>query len=275
MFEYAKISQQKESSPLHAQVPISNKGWIRESKIMLFVVVLTSFLIFCITLSKSGSLNDGEGDVSSATIEKANIPLFITETPLLKSFCKTSCVSPCSKYSSAYGDLCCDWSFPSSGSKSCALSVSSTGICTCGTQSEMTFVSPVPSPVVFPIPAIVKLEAGTDKSDQTAAAGLPVPAPLPVGGPGKPSPSLGTMRSEDFHPFPTMAWIPFHPFPTMAWLPFKPIQGPGSGGGGGVPCKTQCANPCGWSVTNGNAFCCESTEHGCSMSTSNGQCFCG
>mmetsp|Transcript_7770 Transcript_7770/g.7842 ORF Transcript_7770/g.7842 Transcript_7770/m.7842 type:complete len:268 (-) Transcript_7770:214-1017(-) len=164
------------------------------------------------------------------------------------TFCKTSCTSQCSSYSSVYGPLCCDWSEGNDGTKFCAQSISKEGACECGVSSTGT-------------------------------------SPSGPGGPNKPQPSGTPARKPAPAPHDDGG---FHPFPTMAWMPFDDDQGKKGGGGGGfepfkpfkpikvpknsTPCKEVCDNPCGQS----DGRCCDYTPKGnCDMTTIDGKCYCG
>mmetsp|Transcript_33353 Transcript_33353/g.33973 ORF Transcript_33353/g.33973 Transcript_33353/m.33973 type:complete len:268 (+) Transcript_33353:125-928(+) len=214
-------------------------------------LVLLSTVMFAVSFSGKKSVPVRVSPMSGeqSAILGSSSDGFLGGAHMDASYCKTSCTSPCSKFPSVYGELCCEWSHSAAGT-TCALSVSETGICTCGTPSDS-------SPVDVP---------GSGGSPTG-----PVPAPKPVAGPA-PSPQQGS----GFHPWPTIGFHPwptmgFHPFPTMAWLPFNPIEVPD----GAKECKLHCDNPCGWSQNNGESRCCESSSSGCGMTTINGKCYCG
>ena len=93
----------------------------------------------------------------------------------------------------------------------------------------------------------------------------PVLVPVPASAPA-PSPSPSEVESaSSWNPFPTMAWLQFNP------IKFNPIHVPDNA----TPCKRSCVHPCGWSQSNGESFCCETSPSGCSMTTMNGACYCG
>jgi len=179
---------------------------------------------------------------------------FASGVDLEAGFCKTSCSSACSKFSSVYGELCCEWSESTLGDSICGMSISKGGLCTCGSPANAKVSGNVPSQSKDPLQVI--------------------PAPIPVSAPSqKVEAAFEPFPTMEFHPFPTMAWLPFpkfNPFPTMAWIPFKPITIPE----GATECLRSCRHPCGWSQNNGDSFCCETSSQGCGMTTINGKCYC-
>eukprot|EP01041_Mallomonas_annulata_P011934 gene11934-25007_t len=266
MFEYKAISQPTESGGISnngpsVQIPKSNRRQL-PALVAGTVLAICAFVLLGVSAivpkennaDKSGSkmMAMANGDILQGSGE----PLFIDGAQLKSSFCKISCSSPCSKFPSVYGELCCEWSQSSSGHV-CALSISSGGICTCGAPMDSS-VLPVP---VDPF-----------KPPSNPVNPVPVPVPQPAAAPspastqGAPAPG----SNSGFHPFPTMSWN-WNPYPTMAWLPFNPINIPENG----TPCKRMCKHPCGWSQSNGESLCCETSNGGCDMAQINGQCYCG
>lgn len=222
-------------------------------------IVGGSFALLSITLLCSfaymKNISANEYDMSNeAKISLEATGDTFTWGELKSSFCKTSCTNPCAKFPSMYGELCCNWTPAPGGGAVCALGVTASGTCTCGTYDDS---SSIVIPALPPAP-------------------VPVPAPKPPVSPPTPVEQHHPTPGNDggfFHPFPTMKWEPivFNPFPTMAWLPFNPIGIPE----GATLCKKSCQHPCSQSQSNGESFCCEATASGsCSTTQINGQCYC-
>ena len=236
----------------------------------IFVIILSTVTTNSADASPSNSnvaIDAGSSDMHKYSLQGSDVPLFIEGTSLTASFCKTSCKSPCSTFPSVYGELCCDWSISSDG-QLCALNISPAGICTCGAPPDASDVISDPTrthPVPAPFPASAPLPVPKKPEQDSTPVSHPTAVPV-------------NNAQHGFQPFPTMAWIPFpefpkwNPYPTMAWLPFNPIKVPENG----TPCKKECKHACGWSQSNGESVCCEtSPSGGCDMTQINGECFCG
>lgn len=162
------------------------------------------------------------------------------------SFCKTSCTNSCAEYKSVYGALCCDWSTTADGGKTCAQTISSEGVCSCGSSSKPSSASAL-TPTTTSI---------VDPGDSNKSR----PVPEPVKDP-KPKHNHDDWNNDWFPP---SSWLPFPPF--------EPIHVPDSA----TACKKHCDNACGWSQSNGEALCCEPNSKGkCGMTQVNGKCYCG
>ena len=140
---------------------------------------------------------------------------------------------------SVYGELCCEWSQSSEGSKSCDQRISKDHVCMCGSASSASDSSLPSEPVREPVLSPVQSPTEKKKKDHKSSG------------------------DDNWEPMP---WLPFEPF-----KPFKPIKVPDDA----PECKTHCDNPCSWSQSNGQSYCCETVSgRSCSSTQVNGKCYC-